>query len=250
MDRGPGFGVDVGGSGIKGAPIDLETGELVAERHKVATPQPATPGAVAEAVAEVVSHFGWEGPVGATFPGVITGGVARTAANLDPSWVGTDVAAAFAEATGEPVVVVNDADAAGLAEVRWGAARDHGGLVLVITFGTGIGTALVHQGRVVPNIELGHIELDGVDAETRASAAAREREDLGWAEWAERVQRYLRAVESYLWPDLIVVGGGVSRRAKRWLPLIEIRTPLVAAALQNQAGIAGAALTAGAGTSG
>ncbi len=242
--------MDVGGSGIKGAPIDLETGELVAERHKVATPQPATPGAVAEAVAEVVSHFGWEGPVGATFPGVITGGVARTAANLDPSWVGTDVAAAFAEATGEPVVVVNDADAAGLAEVRWGAARDHGGLVLVITFGTGIGTALVHQGRVVPNIELGHIELDGVDAETRASAAAREREDLGWAEWAERVQRYLRAVESYLWPDLIVVGGGVSRRAKRWLPLIEIRTPLVAAALQNQAGIAGAALTAGAGTSG
>ncbi len=249
MDRGPGFGVDVGGSGIKGAPIDLETGELVAERHKVATPQPATPGSVAEAVAEVVSHFGWQGPVGATFPGVITGGVARTAANLDPSWVGTDVAAAFAEATGEPVVVVNDADAAGLAEVRWGAARDHGGLVLVITFGTGIGTALVHQGRVVPNIELGHIELDGVDAETRASAAAREREDLGWAEWADRVQRYLRAVESYLWPELIVVGGGVSRRAKKWLPLIEIRTPIVPAALQNQAGIAGAALIAGTGTS-
>ena len=241
--------MDVGGSGIKGAPIDLETGELVAERHKVATPQPATPGSVAEAVAEVVSHFGWQGPVGATFPGVITGGVARTAANLDPSWVGTDVAAAFAEATGEPVVVVNDADAAGLAEVRWGAARDHGGLVLVITFGTGIGTALVHQGRVVPNIELGHIELDGVDAETRASAAAREREDLGWAEWADRVQRYLRAVESYLWPELIVVGGGVSRRAKKWLPLIEIRTPIVPAALQNQAGIAGAALIAGTGTS-
>ncbi len=240
-----GLGVDVGGSGIKGAPIDLVSGELTAERHKVATPRPATPAAVAAAVAEVVAHFGWEAPFGATFPGVITGGVARTAANVDRSWIGTDVAATFAEATGREVVAVNDADAAGLAEVRWGAARDHEGLVLIVTLGTGIGTALVHQGRLVPNVELGHIELDGVDAETRAAGAVRERENLGWAEWAGRVQRYLRALEAYLWPDLIVVGGGVSRRAKKWLPLVELRTPVVAAGLQNQAGIAGAALLAG-----
>lgn len=240
-----GLGVDVGGSGIKGAPIDLASGELTAERHKVATPRPATPAAVAAAVAEVVAHFGWEAPFGATFPGVITGGVARTAANVDRSWIGTDVAATFAEATGREVVAVNDADAAGLAEVRWGAARDHEGLVLIVTLGTGIGTALVHQGRLVPNVELGHIELDGVDAETRAAGAVRERENLGWAEWAGRVQRYLRALEAYLWPDLIVVGGGVSRRAKKWLPLVELRTPVVAAGLQNQAGIAGAALLAG-----
>lgn len=239
-----GLGVDVGGSGIKGAPIDLASGELTAERHKVATPRPATPAAVAAAVAEVVAHFGWEAPFGATFPGVITGGVARTAANVDRSWIGTDVAATFAEATGREVVAVNDADAAGLAEVRWGAARDHEGLVLIVTLGTGIGTALVHQGRLVPNVELGHIELDGVDAETRAAGAVRERENLGWAEWAGRVQRYLRALEAYLWPDLIVVGGGVSRRAKKWLPLVELRTPVVAAGLQNQAGIAGAALLA------
>ena len=239
-----GLGVDVGGSGIKGAPVDLGSGELAAERHKVATPHPATPEAVAGAVAEVVAHFGWEAPFGTTFPGVITGGVARTAANVDPSWVGTDVVATFGEATGQRVVAVNDADAAGVAEVRWGAARDHDGLVLVVTLGTGIGTALVHQGRLVPNVELGHIELDGVDAETRAAAAAREREDLGWAEWAGRVQRYLRALEAYLWPDLIVVGGGVSRRSEKWLPLVDLRTPVVAAGLQNQAGIVGAALLA------
>lgn len=239
-----GLGVDVGGSGIKGAPIDLGSGELTAERHKVATPHPATPAAVAEAVAEVVAHFDWRSPFGATFPGVITGGVARTAANVDKSWIGTDVAATFEEVTGQRVAAVNDADAAGLAEATWGAACGEQGVVLVVTLGTGIGTALIHQGRLVPNLELGHIELDGVDAETRASSAARDREDLGWAEWAGRVQRYLRAVEAYLWPDLIVVGGGVSRRAKKWLPLIELRTPIVAAGLQNQAGIAGAALLA------
>jgi polyphosphate glucokinase len=244
MQPGSGFGVDVGGSGIKGAPVDLGSGELTAERYKVATPRPATPAAIAAAVAEVVAHFGWEAPFGATFPGVVTGGVARTAANVDPSWVGTDVAAAFGETTGQAVTAVNDADAAGLAEVRWGAARGQRGVVLVVTLGTGIGTALIHQGSLVPNLELGHIELDGVDAETAAAGAVRERDGLGWAEWAGRVQRYLRAVEAYLWPDLIVIGGGVSRRAKKWLPLIELRTPIVAAGLQNQAGIAGAALLA------
>ncbi len=237
-----GFGVDVGGSAIKGAPVDLSTGELAAERYKLATPNPSTPDEVAATVAQVVAHFGWEGPVGATFPGVITDGVARTAANVDPAWIGTDVAASFGATTGRPVVVVNDADAAGLAEVAWGAARDHDGVVLVVTLGTGIGTALVHRGQLVPNVELGHIEIDGVDAETRASAAAREREKLDWAKWAKRLQRYFRTLEDYLWLDLIVVGGGVSRRSEKFLPLLELRTPVAVAALQNHAGIAGAAL--------
>ncbi|MST32496.1 ROK family protein [Acidimicrobiaceae bacterium USS-CC1] len=244
MEARIGFGVDFGGSGIKGAPVDLATGELAGERFKLATPQPATPEAVAGVVAKVVSHFGWEGPVGATFPGVITGGVARTAANVDPSWIGADVAEVLADAAAGPVVPVNDADAAGLAEVVWGAARDHDGLVLVVTLGTGIGTALVHRGRLVPNLELGHIELEGVDAETRASAAARERERLDWPKWSKRLQRYFRALEDYLWPDLIVVGGGVSRRAEKFLPLLQLRTPIVPATLENRAGIVGAALLA------
>ncbi|MHB1928234.1 MAG: polyphosphate--glucose phosphotransferase [Acidimicrobiales bacterium] len=248
--QGIAFGVDVGGSGIKGSPVDLATGELAAERFRVPTPQPATPVAVAGAVARVVAHFGWDGPVGCTFPGVVTAGVARTAANVDQAWIGTDVAGVFGAAVGARVTAVNDADAAGLAEVLHGAARGRDGLVLIVTLGTGIGTALVYQGRLIPNLELGHIELDGVDAETRASAAARDRQQLDWARWARRLQRYFRTLEDYLWPELIVVGGGVSRRADRFLPLLQLRTPIVPARLENRAGIVGAAALAHLGADG
>ncbi|HLI01517.1 MAG TPA: ROK family protein [Acidimicrobiales bacterium] len=244
-----GFGIDIGGSGIKGAPVDLSTGQLAEERYRVATPQPSTPDAVAETVAEVVEHFGWKGTVGVTFPAVVTGGVARTAANVDKSWIGTDITKVVGNATGLSVVALNDADAAGLAEVAFGAAAGQSGLVIVITLGTGIGSALIYDGVLVPNSEIGHLEVDGKDAETVTSAAAREREDLSWHKWAKRLDRYFRAVEAYLWPDLIVVGGGVSRRADKYLPLLHVRTPVVPAKLQNEAGIVGASLAAaGAGT--
>jgi polyphosphate glucokinase len=239
-----GFGIDIGGSGIKGAPVDLKTGLLTTDRLKVATPQPSTPDAVAAAVAQIVEHFSWKGPIGATFPAVVTNGVARTAANVDHAWIGTDITAVLGAASGATVTAINDADAAGLAEAAFGAAAGHHGLVVVATLGTGIGTALIHQGILVPNSELGHIELDGFDAETRASANAREREGLSWSKWAKRLDRYFQALEAYLWPELFVVGGGVSRRAEKFLPMLQIRTPIVAATLHNEAGIVGAALAA------
>lgn len=236
-----GFGVDIGGSGIKGAVVDLEAGALATERFKVLTPQPSTPPAVATAVAEVVGHFGWQGPLGCTFPAVVQRGVARTAANVDQSWIGTNIEAVVGQATGLKVLAVNDADAAGIAETYWGAAKGMDGLVVVVTLGTGIGTALIYNGVLVPNSELGHIELDGDDYETRASAAARDREALSWDKWAKRLQRYFSALEFYLRPNLFVVGGGVSRRAEKFLPLLTLETPIVPAKFQNEAGIAGAA---------
>lgn len=239
-----GFGLDIGGSGIKGAVVDLDSGELVGERHKVLTPQPSTPEAVAEAVAEVTGHFGWGRPFGATFPAPVTAGVARTAANVDASWVGTNIEEVLGRATGLAVTAMNDADAAGVAEASFGAARGHRGLVVMTTLGTGIGTALLYDGVLIPNSELGHLEVDGIDAEKRASAGVREREDLSWTEWAHRLQRYFRALENYLWPELFVVGGGVSRKADKFLDHIELRTPIVAAELRNEAGIVGAALHA------
>jgi polyphosphate glucokinase len=239
-----GFGIDIGGSGIKGAPVDLSTGLLATDRLKVATPQPSTPEAVASAVAEVVAHFSWKGPIGATFPAAVTDGVARTAANVDKAWIGTDITAVLGDAIHLPVTAVNDADAAGLAEATFGAAKGHNGLVVITTLGTGIGTALIYRGMLIPNSELGHIELDGHDAETRASAGAREREELSWAKWAKRLERYFGALEAYLWPELFVIGGGVSRRGEKFLPLIHVRTPIVAATLHNEAGIVGAALAA------
>ncbi|MDP9407548.1 MAG: ROK family protein [Actinomycetota bacterium] len=242
--EGQGFGIDVGGSGIKGAPVDLITGVLRGDRHRIPTPQPATPDAVAGVVAEVVDHFGWDGPVGVTFPAVVTHGVTRTAANVDPSWVDADARSIFEQATGRPIVVVNDADAAGLAETEFGAAKGRPGVVIVTTLGTGIGSALVVDGRLVPNTELGHLEIDGYDAEKRASDAARDREDLSWQEWATRLQRYYSVLEALFWPDLFVVGGGVSKKAAKFLPLLELRTPIVAAGLRNEAGIVGAAMLA------
>lgn len=240
------FGVDIGGSGIKGAPVDLERGDLAQERHKVLTPQPATPDAVADGVAEVVGHFGWSGPIGITFPGVVTGSTIRTAANVDKAWVDVDAARLLGERVGGlPVTVLNDADAAGVAEMTFGAGRGRRGTVVLLTFGTGIGSALFHDGALVPNTELGHLELHGHEAEKRASTKAKEDEDLSWQHWAHRVQKYLAHVEMLFSPELFIIGGGVSRKAEKFLPLIEgVRAELVPAQLQNNAGIVGAAMAA------
>ncbi|MFJ1593037.1 polyphosphate--glucose phosphotransferase [Kitasatospora albolonga] len=239
------FGVDIGGSGIKGAPVDLDRGDLARERHKVLTPQPATPQGVAGCVAEVVGHFDWSGPIGITFPGVVTDGVTRTAANVDKGWIDTDAAALLGERVGGPVTILNDADAAGIAEMTFGAGRGRKGTVIMLTFGTGIGSALFVDGRLVPNTELGHLELHGHDAEKRASTKAKEDEDLSWQHWAHRVQKYLLHVEMLFSPELFIVGGGVSRKAEKFLPLIEkVRAEIVPAELQNNAGIVGAAMAA------
>jgi len=239
-----GFGVDIGGTGIKGAPVDLRKGKLSDDRFRVPTPQPATPDAVAAVVREVLDHFEWQGEFGCTFPAVVQHGMVRTAANVDQSWIGTDADKLLASATGRQPLVVNDADAAGVAEVRFGAAKDQDGVVLVSTLGTGIGSALLLDGQLVPNTELGHVELDGHDAESRASESARERENLSWADWAARLTRYYQHLENLFWPDLIVVGGGVSKNADQWLHLVETRTELVPATLLNNAGIVGAAVLA------
>jgi polyphosphate glucokinase len=239
-----GFGIDIGGSGIKGAVVDVETGLLTTERLKLPTPQPSVPDAVAKVVAELVQHFGWQGPLGCTFPAVVQNGVARTAANVDQSWIGTNIEAVMGTATGLPVTAVNDADAAGVAEVKWGAAKDVEGLVIMVTLGTGIGTALFYNGALIPNSELGHIELDGGDYEPKASGAAREREQLSWEKWARRLQRYFSALEFLLRPTLFVVGGGVSRRSEKFLPLLVLDAKIVPAKFQNEAGIAGVAFMA------
>ncbi|MFI9647161.1 polyphosphate--glucose phosphotransferase [Streptomyces sp. NPDC052040] len=242
------FGVDIGGSGIKGAPVDLDRGELAEERFKVLTPHPATPEAVADGVKEVVGHYGWTGPVGITFPGVVTGGsTIRTAANVDKKWIDTDARALFGERLGGlPVTVLNDADAAGVAEMRFGAGRDRKGTVIVLTLGTGIGSALFVDGTLVPNTELGHLELNGHDAEKRASTKAKDDNELTWEHWAHRVQKYLAHVEMLFSPELFVIGGGVSRKSHKFLPLIEdIKAEIVPAQLQNNAGIVGAAMRAG-----
>ena len=239
-----GFGIDIGGSGIKGAVVDVETGLLTTERLKLPTPQPSVPDAVAKVVVELVQHFGWQGPLGCTFPAVVQNGVARTAANVDQGWIGTNIEAVMGTATGLPVTAVNDADAAGVAEVKWGAAKDVEGLVIMVTLGTGIGTALFYNGTLIPNSELGHIELDGGDYEPKASGAAREREQLSWEKWARRLQRYFSALEFLLRPTLFVVGGGVSRRSEKFLPLLVLDARIVPAKFQNEAGIAGVAFMA------
>ncbi|MFF0202328.1 polyphosphate--glucose phosphotransferase [Streptomyces sp. NPDC005017] len=241
------FGVDIGGSGIKGAPVDLGRGDLARERHKVLTPQPSTPDAVADGVKEVVEHYGWTGPIGVTFPGVVTNGsTIRTAANVDKAWIDTDARALLGERLGGlPVTVVNDADAAGVAEMHFGAGRDRRGTVLLLTFGTGIGSALFIDGVLVPNSELGHLELGGHDAEKRASSKAKEDGDLTWEHWARRVSKYLAHVEMLFSPELFIIGGGVSRKSEKFLHLIEgIKAEIVPAQLQNNAGIVGAAMRA------
>jgi polyphosphate glucokinase len=239
-----GFGVDIGGSGIKGCLVDLDKGELVGERVRIETPQPSHPDAVYAVVADIVNRFGWTERVGVTFPGVMKDGVAYTAANVDKSWIGHDVDAGLSALIPGTVETLNDADAAGIAEMRYGAGRGQQGVVLMLTFGTGIGSALFVDGHLVPNTEFGHIQVDGEDGERRASAAAREREDLSYPEWAKRVDRYLEVLEGGLWVDLIIVGGGVSKKADKWVPLLSTRTAVVPAQLQNDAGIVGAALAA------
>ncbi|UJH70948.1 polyphosphate--glucose phosphotransferase [Ornithinimicrobium sp. INDO-MA30-4] len=245
MSKGHILGIDIGGSGIKGAPVDLEKGEFAEDRKRIDTPEDSTPEAVAEVVAEVAEHFKKDmkddAPVGITVPAVVHHGIVRSAANIDPSWIGTDAEALFSKVLDRRVIVINDADAAGAAEMHYGAGRGHEGTVLLTTLGTGIGTALFLGGELMPNTELGHLELDGYDAEKRAASSIRENEDLSWEDWAERLQRYYSHVEDLLWPDLIVVGGGVSKKADKFLPLLHLRAPIVPAQLRNDAGIIGAA---------
>lgn len=240
-----GFGVDVGGSGIKGGVVDLDTGELVGERIKILTPQPATPDAVAETIAEIVRIAEWTGPVGVTLPSVVRDQTALLAANIDPSWVDMDCRELFGRHLPDNRVhVLNDADAAGLAEARFGDAHARQGSVMLLTFGTGIGSALLHDGLLYPNSELGHLIIDGEEAEHIASAAVKEREDLSYKKWTKRVSKVLRTYEALFWPTLFVVGGGISRKHEKWVPLLDCKTPVVPAKLHNNAGIAGAALAA------
>jgi polyphosphate glucokinase len=237
------LGIDIGGSGIKAAPVDVTTGKLLADRQKIETPRPALPDPVADVVKQLSTAFSWSGPVGITFPGVVTDGVTRTAANLDPAWIGLDAASLFGTATGSQVRVLNDADAAGMAEMKFGAGVGQKGTVLMLTFGTGIGSALFTEGVLVPNTEFGHIEIRGQDAEKRASERAKELHDLSWGKWAGRVDEYLHHIEALLSPALIIVGGGVSRQSDKWVPrLTGIRARIVPAAMQNDAGIVGAAM--------
>jgi len=241
------LGIDIGGSGIKAAPVDVTTGKLLADRQKIETPRPARPEAVRDVVKKLTTSFNWSGPVGITFPGVVTDGVTRTAANLGPAWIGLDAATLFTRAIGNPVRVLNDADAAGVAEMTFGAGAGEMGTVLLLTFGTGIGSALFTDGRLVPNTEFGHIELHGRDAEERASERAREDHDLSWVKWAGRVAEYLGRMEALVWPDLFIIGGGISRRADKFVPLLTgVRARVVPAGLHNDAGIVGVAMSAAA----
>jgi polyphosphate glucokinase len=238
------LGVDIGGTGVKGAPVDLDSGALTRERIKLPTPAPSTPAAVGEVVAQLLDQIGVDGPVGLTLPAVVPGGVARTAANIDRSWIGANAVDLFRKATGRDVAVVNDADAAGVAEVRFGAGTGRAGVVIVVTLGTGIGSALFIDGRLVPNTELGHLHLHHGDAEDWAAAAIREQDRLSWKAYAGRLEQYLRLVQRLLWPDLIIVGGGVSRKSEKFLPMVDVDVEVMPAHLHNDAGIVGAAMIA------
>src|SRR5699024_610096 len=247
MTADTGFGIDIGGSGIKGAPVDLQTGQLSGPRLELDTPQPATPTNVAAAAARVATHFDWRGPIGITLPAVVKQGIARTAANIDHSWIGTDAAGLFTAQLGclpGTVEVLNDADAAGVAEVRYSHPESTAGVTTLLTFGTGIGSALFLDGKLVPNTEFGHLEIDGRDAELLAAASVKDSQGLSFPAWAERVNRYLTVLESLISPDRIIVGGGISRAATDWVPLLRLRSRILVASRQNDAGIVGAALAA------
>lgn len=237
------FGLDIGGTGIKGAVVDIETGELVGERCRLDTPQPANIEAIVGTTAAVVEMAGWDGPIGGTFPGIMKRGVVGLTANVDDEWMDVSIEDKLAERLGHPARVVNDADAAGVAEMRLGAGRDVDGVVIVITLGTGIGTAIFNDGVLLPNAELGHLHLNGnKDIETITSAKAREREDLSWKQWGKRLQRYFSHLELLFSPDLFIVGGGISRKADRFLPLLDLKAPIVPAQLRQNSGIVGAAI--------
>jgi polyphosphate glucokinase len=238
------LGIDIGGSGIKGAPVDTETGELLAARQRIATPEPSKPAAVAEVVGEIAHSFNWLGPIGCGFPSVIKSGVTYSAANVHKKWIGANAAALFSEATGCPVVVLNDADAAGLAEMTFGAGRGRMGVVVLITIGTGLGSALFTDGHLSPNTELGHLQIRGMDAEWRASDAVRKRDKLSWKEWSARLNEYLQTLEGLLTPDLFILGGGVIKMQDKFLPRLKLQAEVLPAQYLNDAGIVGAALAA------
>ena len=242
MSKHIGLGVDIGGSGIKGAPVDLKVGEFLQERHRIPTPQPATPDAVARVVAQVIASFepGKKTPIGVTFPGVVQDGIVKTAANVDKSWIGTNLRSIIRDYAGHDVHVLNDADAAGYAEFLYGGAHKRSGVVLMTTLGTGIGSALIVDGVLVPNTELGHVQIDGVDAEEYAAESARERHNLSDEQWIAHLQSYYSEMEKLLWPDLIIVGGGVSKEYETFLPQLRLRAPIIPAELFNSAGIVGA----------
>lgn len=240
----PVLGIDIGGSGIKGAPVDLATGDFTSKRLRITTPQKSTPKNVAEVVGEIVESFSQiigDGPIGITIPAVVTHGKTRSAANIDKSWIDADAEKIFEDHLGREILLVNDADAAGIAEVHYGAAAGHPGLVIMTTLGTGIGTAIVYRGVLIPNSELGHLEVDGNDAETRAAASVKEKEGLSFKEWIPRLQRYYEVLEALMWPDLIVIGGGVSKHSDKFIPKLKLSAEVVPAKLLNTAGIVGAA---------
>jgi polyphosphate glucokinase len=237
------LGIDIGGSGVKGAVVNTKKGKLITERYRIPTPQPATPEAVADVIRKITKHFKWKGPVGVGFPGVIQQGVARTAANVDNSWIDKDLNSLFSKVTGCKVHVVNDADAAGMAEVKFGAGRGYKGTLMLITVGTGLGTVVFTNGKLVPNLELGHLMLHGADAELYASDAARGNNNLDWETWAKRFNEYLLRVEELLWPDKIIIGGGASKKGDKFFHHLTTKAKVVPAKLMNEAGIVGAALT-------
>jgi len=238
------LGIDIGGTGIKGGLVDTDTGQLVTDRHRILTPHPATPQAVADVVGELATFFNWKEPAGATFPAVMKNGVACTAANVDPSWIGTDASNLFGDAVGAPVTVLNDADAAGVAEMEFGAGKGVGGVVIMVTLGTGIGSAVFLDGKLLPNTELGHLKMGKKDAEHIAADSVRDSEDLSWKQWAKRLDDYFQYLEALFSPDLVIVGGGVSKKSDKYLPLISTRVDIVPAQLLNEAGIVGAAVAA------
>ena len=238
------LGIDIGGSGIKGAIVNTETGEFVGKRLRIDTPQPAKPAPVAEVVAEIAAHFKWRAAIGCTFPAIVQHGVTMTAANVDAEWIGTDAKQLFASQTGNSVVVLNDADAAGIAEMKFGAGHGQAGLVVILTLGTGVGSSLFMDGRLVPNTEFGHLVIRGKDAEWRTSDRARQTEGYSWKRWARKLSEHLQYLEFLISPDLFIIGGGVSKRSEKFLHLIDCKTKIVPAQLRNRAGIVGAALAA------
>lgn len=238
------LGIDIGGSGIKGAIVDTERGEFATDRIRIETPQPAKPRAVAEVVAEISDRFTWKAPLGCTFPAVVQHGVTLTAANVDDDWIGTDAMALFEAQTGNPVVVLNDADAAGIAEMKFGAGRNRCGLVVILTLGTGVGSSLFIDGRLVPNTEFGHLIIRGKDAEWRTSDRARQVKGYSWKAWGKRLTEHLQYMESLITPDLFIIGGGVSKKFQKFFPHIACNTEIVPAQLRNRAGIVGAAIAA------
>lgn len=239
------LGIDIGGSGIKGAIVDINTGEFVGERHRIPTPKPAKPKPVAKVVGEIVKHFEYDGPIGITFPSIMKNGVAHSAANVDKAFIGTDIQQLINDETGLPTVALNDADAAGIAEMKFGAGKDHNGSVIILTLGTGIGSAMFRRGILYPNSELGHIYLKkGLQNEHYAASRIRDEKKLSWKKWGKRVNKVFQYIDFIFSPDLIIVGGGVSKDYHKFFPYIDIEAELLPAQLRNQAGIVGAALAA------